>query len=61
MGFFRIVTSTYKDGTGNLYNLKVEGDCGWATPSEWIHYDADKDHSANPMLTQQDSISAFDN
>lgn len=59
MGFFRIVTSTYKDGTGNLYNLKVEGDCGWAVPSEWIHFDAENE-SPNMMASQKYSISAFE-
>lgn len=42
-GFFRIVTSSYKNGTGDSYNLLLEGDCGWATPSGWVAYDAEED------------------
>lgn len=34
-GFFRIVTSAYKDGTGNDYNLAIEEGCGWGVPSAW--------------------------
>ena len=34
-GFFRIVTSTYKDGQGNDYNLAIEQSCGWGVPSTW--------------------------
>jgi cathepsin X len=30
-GFFRIVTSASFNGTGNLFNLGIEGSCGWAT------------------------------
>lgn len=30
-GWFRIVTSSYKDG-GSRYNLKIEEDCVWADP-----------------------------
>jgi Papain family cysteine protease len=29
-GFFRIVTSAYRNGTGGEFNLIVEKDCGWA-------------------------------
>ena len=32
-GFFRIVTSTYKDGQGNNYNLGIETDCKFAVPN----------------------------
>ncbi|EDO37120.1 predicted protein, partial [Nematostella vectensis] len=32
-GFFRIVTSAYKDGQGNDYNLAIEQDCAFAVPS----------------------------
>jgi cathepsin X len=32
-GFFRIVTSAYKNGSGNYYNLNLEASCGWAVPS----------------------------
>ena len=49
-GFFRIVTSAYKNGTGDSYNLLLEGDCGWATPSGWIHYDAEADAEMLPGL-----------
>ncbi|KAE9554920.1 hypothetical protein FO519_001885 [Halicephalobus sp. NKZ332] len=31
IGWFRIVTSDYKDG-GSKYNLKIEEDCAWADP-----------------------------
>lgn len=30
-GWFRVVTSEYKDG-GSKYNLKIEEDCVWADP-----------------------------
>ncbi len=33
-GFFRIVTSAAFNGTGNLFNLGIEGGCGWAVPVE---------------------------
>lgn len=31
-GWFRIVTSLYKDGTGNKYNLGIESDCVFGDP-----------------------------
>lgn len=31
-GWFQIVTSKYKDGTGNKYNLGIETDCAFADP-----------------------------
>lgn len=31
-GFFRIVTSAYKNGQGNKYNLAIEQDCAWGVP-----------------------------
>lgn len=31
-GWFRIVTSTYKDGAGNKYNLGIESECAFADP-----------------------------
>lgn len=34
-GFFRIVTSAYKGGQGNKYNLAIEEGCGWAVPGTW--------------------------
>lgn len=34
-GFFRIVTSAYKGGQGNKYNLAIEEGCGWAVPGQW--------------------------
>ncbi len=34
-GFFRIVTSAYKGGKGNEYNLALEQQCGWAAPATW--------------------------
>jgi cathepsin X len=35
-GFFYIVTSAYRNGTGNDYNLAIEQSCGWAVPGEWV-------------------------
>jgi hypothetical protein len=57
MGFFRIVTSKYKNGTGNMYNLKLEGDCGWAVPSEWVLFDADNE--TPNLASMQASISSL--
>lgn len=34
-GFFRIVTSAYKGGRGDDYNLALERTCGWAVPGTW--------------------------
>lgn len=31
-GFFRIVTSQYKHGAGNDYNLAIETDCAYGDP-----------------------------
>eukprot|EP00057_Strongylocentrotus_purpuratus_P021256 XP_011675730.1 PREDICTED: cathepsin Z [Strongylocentrotus purpuratus] len=31
-GWFRIVTSRYKDGEGNWYNLAIEGECRYGDP-----------------------------
>ena len=31
-GWFRIVTSLYKNGEGDYYNLGVEQQCTWAVP-----------------------------
>lgn len=31
-GWFRIVTSKYKDGSGNKYNLGIESTCAYADP-----------------------------
>ena len=31
-GFFRVVTSEYRNGTGNMYNMGIERDCGWGVP-----------------------------
>lgn len=31
-GWFRIVTSLYKNGSGNKYNLGIEGGCAYAIP-----------------------------
>lgn len=31
-GWFRIVTSLYKGGSGNKYNLGIEGGCIYAIP-----------------------------
>eukprot|EP00891_Asterochloris_glomerata_P000467 jgi/Astpho2/467/Aster-03513 len=35
-GFFRIVTSAFKDGQGDDYNLAIEYSCGWAVPGVWM-------------------------
>jgi len=34
-GTFRIVTSAYKTGTGNNYNLALESACGFGVPGTW--------------------------
>lgn len=34
-GFFRIVTSTFKDGKGDDYNLGVESDCAFGAVAGW--------------------------
>eukprot|EP00775_Hariotina_reticulata_P011682 gene11682-11825_t len=34
-GFFRIVTSTFKDGQGGAYNLGIETDCAFGVVSGW--------------------------
>ena len=31
-GWFRIVTSQYKDGKGGFYNLGIEDDCAFGVP-----------------------------
>ena len=31
----RIVRSSFKNGTGDDYNLAIERACGWAVPGEW--------------------------
>ena len=31
-GYFRIVTSKYKGGEGDKWNLRIEEDCYWADP-----------------------------
>ena len=33
-GFFRTVTSAYLDGTGDLYNMGIEQECGWGVPGK---------------------------
>ncbi|BDA50271.1 Cathepsin Z [Coccomyxa sp. Obi] len=35
-GFFRVVTSTYLNDTGNMYNMGIERSCGWAVPEAWF-------------------------
>ena len=34
-GFFKIVTSAYKDGQGDDWNLGLERGCAWATIKGW--------------------------
>ncbi|KAK9792697.1 hypothetical protein WJX73_004993 [Symbiochloris irregularis] len=34
-GFFRIVTSRFREGQGDDYNLAIERSCGWAVPGAW--------------------------
>lgn len=34
-GMFRIVTSAYKGGRGNDYNLALESSCGFGVPGTW--------------------------
>ena len=33
-GWFKIVTSAYKNGNGDKYNLGIEQDCAYAVPKE---------------------------
>jgi len=35
-GFFLLVTSAYRNGTGGDYGLGLENDCGWAVPGGWV-------------------------
>lgn len=34
-GFFRIVTSTFRNGQGDKYNLGLESDCAFGAVSGW--------------------------
>jgi hypothetical protein len=34
-GFFRIVTSTFRDGQGDKYNLGLETDCAFGAVAGW--------------------------
>lgn len=34
-GFFRIVTSAFKDGQGDKYNLGLESDCAFGVVDRW--------------------------
>lgn len=34
-GMFRIVTSAYRGGRGNDYNLALESACGFGVPGTW--------------------------
>uniref|UniRef100_A0A915KKG6 Peptidase C1A papain C-terminal domain-containing protein n=1 Tax=Romanomermis culicivorax TaxID=13658 RepID=A0A915KKG6_ROMCU len=34
-GFFRLVTSAYKNNTGNKYNLAIEEDCSFGIPANY--------------------------
>ena len=35
-GFFRTVTSTYQNGTGDYYNAGIERQCSWAVPDKVV-------------------------
>ncbi|KAK9903524.1 hypothetical protein WJX75_008029 [Coccomyxa subellipsoidea] len=35
-GFFRTVTSTYQNGTGDYYNAGIERQCSWAVPDKFV-------------------------
>ena len=35
-GFFRVVTSSYANGTGDYYNGGIELSCGWAVPDAFV-------------------------
>ncbi|KAG2485845.1 hypothetical protein HYH03_015428 [Edaphochlamys debaryana] len=35
-GFMKLVTSAYKDGTGDLYNLAIETECAFGVPDSWV-------------------------
>ena len=34
-GFYRTVTSAYRNGTGDYYNAGIERQCGWAVPDKF--------------------------
>lgn len=60
LGFFRIVTSAAFNGTGNLFNLGIEGECGWAVPEGWrtakeMGYD-DGSEDATDLVPAQPSM-----
>ncbi|KXZ43314.1 hypothetical protein GPECTOR_94g636 [Gonium pectorale] len=35
-GFMKLVTSNYKDGEGELYNLGIETECSFGVPDRWV-------------------------
>ena len=52
-GFFRIVTSAYRNGTGEEFNLIVEKDCGWAVPDQWRQWDS---YTGRPVDEAADAV-----
>jgi cathepsin X len=55
-GFFRIVTSAYKNGTGNDFNLLIETDCGWAVPDKWVEWDSYTDSEVAATTAPSEEI-----
>lgn len=49
-GFFRIVTSAYRNGSGEEFNLIVEKDCGWAVPDKWREWDS---YTGRPVADEE--------
>lgn len=58
-GFFRIVTSAYKDGSGDDYNLGIEQSCGWGIPSKWRRASELGFGSMEDLFEPTDPISKF--
>lgn len=58
-GFFRIVTSAYKNGNGHAYNLLLEDDCGWATPSGWVMYDSEEDREVSDLGADRAAVAGL--
>ncbi|GIL70709.1 hypothetical protein Vretifemale_1425, partial [Volvox reticuliferus] len=35
-GFMKVVTSAYRQGNGDLYNLGIEAECSFGVPDRWV-------------------------
>jgi len=53
------VTSSYKDGTGDEYNLAIEQGCGWGVPSAWRKASQLGFGSMQKLYLPSDSIHKF--